>query len=100
MDPNGGNLKRRVIRIEEIMEVLTSRHIDLEEDHARLLKAQVVMADQLQKNSAQIDRLTATQDRTDAAIAQLTIRLDTLGARVDALVSAVGEFIRRLPPPQ
>ena len=107
MNPNGGDLERRVTRIEQLIEILTNRHIDYEEDHARLLKAQVIMNDQLQLNAAQI-RENTEQIRKNSEqicknseqIGQLNAGLDQLRVRVDSLVSAIGELVRRMPPQQ
>jgi hypothetical protein len=71
---NGSDLPARVQRLEELLEVLTTRHLDFEDEHKRLLRAQVIMADQLRELGAQ--------------------QLHT-NEKMHALISVVDDLVRR-----
>ena len=60
MAPNGenGNTERRLNRLEEFVEVLANEHIQFAEEHKRLLTAQVLLTDRM-------DKLAAAQMHTD-----------------------------------
>lgn len=80
MTENGSNLPTRVDRIEQLMEVLLTRHLDFEEEHKKLLTAQVLLAD--------------AQRKTEESLVHLS-------SRVDALVNVVDDIVRgRTPPPK
>ena len=71
MTPNGenGNTERRLTRLEEFVEVLANEHIQFAEEHRRLLTAQVLLTDRM-------DRLAATQAHTDERMAVLIRMMD------------------------
>lgn len=92
-EPNG-NRDTRLDRIEHALELMISDHERFREQHEQfrvdlqqLLTAQVV---QNENHSRQIAAESKERQAKDAA----------LDARVDKLVSAIGEFISRLPPQQ
>jgi hypothetical protein len=76
---NGSDLPSRVQRLEELIEVLTNRHIDFEEEHKQLLTAQVLLTDEMRK-------LAESQRHTDQ--------------RLNALIGVVDDLVRRQNPPQ
>ena len=71
MTPNGenGRTERRLTRPEEFVEVLANEHIQFAEEHRRLLTAQVILTDR-------IDRLAAAQAHTDERMAVLIRMMD------------------------
>ncbi|HYK17017.1 MAG TPA: hypothetical protein VEV37_03295 [Bryobacteraceae bacterium] len=73
---NGGNVERRLTRLEEFVEVLTSEHIQFAEEHKRLLTAQVVLTDGM-------DKLAEAQERTEAHLDVLTRTMDAWIRRND-----------------
>jgi len=81
---NQGHDPTRLDRLEGLVEVLFNRHLEFEEQHQRLLTAQVVLTDR-------IDRLTQGVDE----IRELH---KGLAQRVNILVSMVDEMIRNRPP--
>jgi hypothetical protein len=64
-----GNVERRLTRLEDFVEVLTNEHIQFAEEHKRLLTAQVILTDRM-------DRLTEAQERTEAHLDVLTRTMD------------------------
>ena len=71
MTPNGenGRTERRLTRLEEFVEVLANEHIQFAEEHRRLLTAQVILTDRM-------DRLAAAQAHTDERLAVLIRMMD------------------------
>ena len=61
---NGGNVERRLTRPEEFVEVLTNEHIQFAEEHKRLLTAQVILTDRMDKLADRMDKLALVQERT------------------------------------
>ncbi len=74
---NNGHDPTRLDRLEGLVEVLVNRHLEFEEEHKRLLIAQVVLTDR-------IDRLAELQTET--------------AERMNVLVAIVDEVIRKRPP--
>jgi len=69
MTPNGGNTERRLTRLEEFVEVLANEHIQFAEEHKRLLTAQVLLTDRM-------DKLAAAQAHTDERMGVLIRMMD------------------------
>jgi len=71
MTPNGenGNTERRLTRLEEFVEVLANVHIQFAEEHKRLLTAQVLLTDRM-------DKLAAAQAHTDGRMGVLIQMMD------------------------
>lgn len=81
-------------RIERALELLISDHEQFRTDHKQLLTAQVLQKDEIdqllkvtREHTAQLTAETEQRRAKDAA----------LDARVDKLVSAIGELIRSRP---
>jgi hypothetical protein len=77
---SNGNSAARLDRIEGIIEALATRQAIVEDEFARLLKAQVVMADSQAKTAANLDRLTE--------------RVGEIGDKLNGLIGVVDGFIR------
>ncbi len=86
-----GHDPSRLDRLEGLVEVLVNRHIEFEDEHKRLLTAQVVLQDQLQKLGERVDRLTERVDRLAES------QLET-SQKLNALIAIVDEIIRHRPP--
>jgi hypothetical protein len=76
MNGNGENADngRRLTRLEEFVEVLANEHIHFAEEHKRLLTAQVVLTDRM-------DKLTQAQTHTEE--------------RMSVLIQMVDDWIKR-----
>ena len=86
---NGANNPDRLERVERIVEVLANVQLDMQQDLKILLKAQVVMGDQLEKLTvavkdgftsltARMDELAASQKRTDENMNALILTVDEI----------------------
>jgi len=102
---NSGHDPTRLDRLEGLVEVLLNRHIEFEEEHKRLLTAQVVLTDRLDKLTQKVDRIAEVQaettDKLNALIAivdgqSLTVQ-QLLSAQV-ALTKTVDAIVRKRPP--
>lgn len=82
-DEDNGHGKTRLDRIEGIIEALANRQALIEDEFARLLKAQVVMVDAMTTMS---DTVTAVERRIDERQRQSDERLNALIAVVDDLI--------------
>jgi hypothetical protein len=91
MNGNGEN-GRRLTRLEEFVEVLTNEHIQFAEEHKRLLTAQVVLTDRL-------DKLAQAQVRTDEQLRQTDQRLrqtkEEMDERIGVLIRMMDDWIKR-----
>ena len=83
--PQNGHDPSRLDRLEGMIEVILNRHIDFEQDHAQLLKAQVVLTDRLDRLTKLVTELTEAQKHTDE--------------RLNALITTVDDIIRNPPRP-
>ena len=87
-ESNGANISSRLDRIEGIVEVLANTTAELvnvtgelQQDVKILLKAQIVMGEQMREGFA---KLTEAQQHTEE--------------RLNALITVVDGIVRRLPP--
>jgi response regulator RpfG family c-di-GMP phosphodiesterase len=85
-EEQNGNRDTRLDRIERALELIIDDHERFRADLRQLLTAQVLQKDALEQQAKIVE--------------QHTHQIGALNTRVDNLVSAIGEFIRRLPPPQ
>jgi hypothetical protein len=87
-DPNA-ETPSRLDRIERIIEALATSQADLEHEHRRLLRAQVVMVDTVQR--------LATD--TDAHFKAMTEAQRHADERMNALIEILDGLVRRKTPP-
>src|SRR5438045_1582762 len=103
-DTNGNENASRLDRIERIIEALatTQAHInntqaEIQQDLKIILRAQVVMSDNLEKLTTQVkegfaqiatrmDELAAAQKRTEESLQRTDARMDALILTVDEIV--------------
>lgn len=90
-----GNRNTRMDRIEKSLDLLINDHENFRQEHKQLLIAQVVQSDQIAANARQVAALTQRLDAESITRKEPDERLD---ARVDELVSSIGELIARIPP--
>jgi len=92
-ETNGQNGKSRLDRIEGIIEALANRQYLIEDEFARLLRAQVVSADEYEKlkikTEQKFQQVADAQRRTDEA-------LQALAEAQTALMGTVDEIIRHI----
>jgi hypothetical protein len=90
MNGNGENTDngRRLTRLEEFVEVLANEHIQFAEEHKRLLTAQVVLTDRMDKLTDRMDKLT---DRMDKLIQAQTHTEE----RMSVLIQMMDDWIKR-----
>lgn len=81
---NNGHDPNRLDRLEGLVEVLINRHLEFEDEHKRLLTAQVVLTDRIDRMAQRMDRMAEFQKHSDE--------------RLDALIAIVDEVIRNRPP--
>jgi hypothetical protein len=75
MNGDGEN-GRRLTRPEEFVEVLANEHIQFAEEHKRLLTAQVVLTDRVDKLAQRMDILAEAQAHTDERMGILIQTMD------------------------
>jgi len=95
MAETNGNQNTRLDRIEKALELMINDHEQFRQEHKQLLIAQVVQSDQIAANARQIAALTQRMEAESIIRKETDARLD---ARVDKLVSSIGELIARIPP--
>jgi hypothetical protein len=78
MNGNGENTDngRRLTRLEEFVEVLANEHIQFAEEHKRLLTAQVVLTDRMDKLTDRMDKLAQAQTHTEERMSVLVQMMD------------------------
>ena len=85
MDETNGNSSSRLDRIEALLEVLVGEHVKFDDEHKRLLTAQVVLTDRLDKLTVRVDKLAVT--------------MQELAESQNVLMHMMDEFIRGRPDP-
>jgi len=85
---NSGHDPTRLDRLEGLVEVLLNRHIEFEEEHKRLLTAQVVLTDRLDKLTQKVDRIAEVQAETTDKLNALIAIVDGQSLTVQQLLSA------------
>lgn len=88
MPENGNTLPNRVDRIEQLMEVLLTRHLEFEDEHKKLLTAQVLLADAQRKTEESLRK-------TEESLRSFT---EHTGERLSALIAVVDGIVRGKPP--
>jgi hypothetical protein len=88
-----GSGDSRLDRLEGLMALLIEDHVRFDDEHKRLLTAQVVLTDR-------VDRLAIKLDSTIGAIQDLTTAQRHSDERMNALISVVNGIVRHLPPQQ
>ena len=98
MENGHGHQESRLDRIERIIEVVASRQADVEEEFARLLKAQIVLQDNLGKFQGQVSlsmsASNSRMDRVEQNLAEATDKINALLTMMDQHMREHREGIR------
>jgi len=94
MPEQNGDRDTRLDRIERALELIIDDHERFGHDLQQLLTAQVLQKDALEQQAKLIERHSS---QIEAESRERREKDAVLDARVDKLVSAIGDFIRRLP---
>jgi peptidoglycan hydrolase CwlO-like protein len=91
----------RLDRIEKALELLIADHEQFRDEHKALLRSQVILQDNLEKlvkhDAVQDRRLESVDRRLESAereIAENRENQKRMDERVQALVSAIGDYLR------
>ena len=79
-----GQGQSRLDRLEGLMQLLIDDHLKFDDEHKRLLTAQVVLTDRVDKLAAAVQELAGAQKHTDE--------------RLNVLITIVDGIVRRMPP--
>lgn len=91
------NGSSRMDRIEQALELLIADHVRFDEEHKRLLTAQVVLTDRVDKLAIEQKALAM---HTNEKFAEVAERFAATDDRLNALITIVDGFIRRPPGPE
>lgn len=85
-DHPNGNSQSRLDRMEGLMNLLIEDHVRFDDEHKRLLTAQVILTDRVDKVAIALQELAESQKHTDE--------------RLNALIGVVDDLVRKRPPQQ
>ncbi len=91
---SNGHDPTRLDRIEGLVEVLVNRHIEFEEEHKKLLIAQVVLTDRIDKLTDRVDKLAAS---TKEGFAEHKQAMRDFDERLNALIAFIDGQTGRNP---
>jgi hypothetical protein len=85
-----GHGNPRMDRLEKLMDLLITDHSTFSDEHRKLLSAQVLLTDRVDKLADKVDKLADAQKHADEAQKQAD-------ERMSALIAIVDELIRKRP---
>ena len=85
----------RLDRMEGLMQLLIDDHLKFTDEHNKLLRAQVVLTDRVDKLTVTVQELAALQKRTDEKLLALQEHTDE---RLSALIGVIDGMIRGKRP--
>ena len=97
MPEENGSRDTRLDRIERALELLISDHEQFRVDLRQLLTAQVLQKAEIEEHTKQILAQSEQIGNLGDQIGNLRAKDAALDERVDKLVSAIGELVRRMP---
>lgn len=89
-DEQNGHGTTRLDRMEGLMQLLIDDHLKFSDEHNRLLTAQIVLGDRM-------DKLTQTMQELARSQKELAEQQKHTDARMDALISVVDGLVRKPP---
>lgn len=90
MDEQNGKGLSRLDRMEGLMQLLVDDHLKFSDEHNRLLTAQILLTDRM-------DRLTEAMQQLAVSQKELAEQQKHTDARMDALIVVVDDLIRKRP---
>ena len=81
--------------MEKLMELLIEDRLQFRDEHKRLLIAQVVLTDRVDKLAISVGDLMEAQKHTDERLNALREHTDE---RLNALIDVVDDLVRKRPP--
>ena len=96
MPEGNGSRDTRLDRIERALELMIDDHERFRHDLQQLLTAQVLQKDALEQQTLQIEQHTRQIEQHTRQIEAMRAKDAVLDERVDKLVSAIGDFVRRV----
>ena len=85
-DDSNGSWQSRLDRMEGLMDLLIEDHGRFDDEHKRLLTAQIVLTDRVDKVAIALRQLAESEKHTDE--------------RLNALIAVVDDLVRKRPPQQ
>jgi len=85
-DDSNGSWQSRLDRMEGLMDLLIEDHVRFDDEHKRLLTAQIVLTDRVDKVTIALRELAESEKHTDE--------------RLNALIAVVDDLVRKRPPQQ
>jgi uncharacterized protein YoxC len=92
-----GHGNSRLDRLENLMDLLITDHLAFTDEHKKLLTAQVVLTDTVDKLADRVDKLTVTVDKLAVSVNELREAQKATDDRMSALIGVVDGFIRNRP---
>ena len=89
-DEQNGHGLSRLDRMEGLMELLINDHLKFSDEHTRLLTAQIVLTDRMDKLTEAMEQLVKSQK-------ELADQQKHTDARMDALIAVVDDLVRKRP---
>ncbi|HXP84352.1 MAG TPA: hypothetical protein VN841_06510 [Bryobacteraceae bacterium] len=83
-NPGNGHGQSRLDRLEGLMELRINDHLQFEQEHKKLLTAQVLLTERVEDTRAMIRELAESQRHSDE--------------RLNALIAVVDDLVRKRPP--
>lgn len=94
--PNGSG-QSRLDRMEGLMNLLIEDHVRFDEEHKRLLTAQIILTDRVDKLAIQVEKTSVS---VREGIQELRESQKHTDERLNALISVVDDLVRKRPPQQ
>jgi len=99
MDTPGqnGHNNPRLDLLEKLMDLLITDHLTFTDEHKKLLTAQVVLTDRLERLAMSVQELRDAQKATDEQIKATDEQIKATDERMSALIVTVDHLIRNRP---
>ena len=93
-ETNGHDSPSRLDRLEKIVEVLANVQVDMQQTQGILLRAQVLMSEDIRNLT---ERLRVFAEKTDERFRETDERFRAMAEAQTALMGTMDQIIRRLP---
>jgi hypothetical protein len=96
-DEQNGHGTSRLDRMEGLMQLLIDDHLKFSDEHNRLLTAQVVLTDRVDKLAERMDQLAGTMQQVAKSQKEVLEAQKHTDERLNVLMLTVDDLIRRPP---